>query len=112
MSFDAYKILEDIIEILIISIFVHENHHFYYKKYKFQEYADLKNKDMKKQFRKDKQLEILADNFMLEFMQTRGTLDYEIARLVEKLSQKKNDGYTADNIMNNIVEEVKKLYEI
>lgn len=104
------KVLKNVIRILLNCILVHESHHFYYKKYRYEEYIKMKEKDDKQTLRKYKKLEVLADDFMLDFMGEKGSLHFMIARLSEKFNQGKNDGYTKDDRINDIVEEVRKIY--
>lgn len=107
---DNPNILECVIKILLICILVHESHHFYYKKYKNLEYIVIKEEDDKKTHRKDKKLEVLADDFMINFMGEKGKLHYMIAGLSEKFNQMKNDGYTKDDRIEDIVKEVRNIY--
>lgn len=102
------KVLKNVIRILLNCILVHESHHFYYKKYRHEEYIRMKEKDNKKTLIKYKELEVLADNFMVNFMGEKGDLHFMIAGLSEKFNQGKNDRYTKDERINDIVEEVKK----
>lgn len=104
------KILKDVMRTLLNCILVHESHHFYYKKYRTEEYSKLKDKDVKQNFRKDMALEVLADKFMVNFMADKGDLHFMIAGLVEKFNQMKPDGYTKDDRINDIVEQVRKIY--
>lgn len=55
-------------------------------------------------------LEVLADNFMVNFMEGKGDLHFMIAGLLEKFNQQKNDCYTKDDRIDDIVEQVRKLY--
>lgn len=55
-------------------------------------------------------LEVLADNFMLNFMANKGDLHFRIAGLAEKFNQMKKDGYTINDRIDDIVEEVKRIY--
>ena len=104
------KILKDVMRILLNCILVHESHHFYYKKYRTEAYNKLKEKDDKQNFRKYMDLEVLADNFMLNFMANKGDLHFRIAGLAEKFNQMKKDGYTINDRIDDIVEEVKRIY--
>lgn len=101
-------ILKDVMRILLNCILVHESHHFYYKKYRTEVYSNLKEKDNNQTFRKYKDLEVLADNFMVNFMGRKGDLYFMIAGLAEKCNQEKNDRYTKCERINDIVAEVKK----
>ena len=103
-------ILKDIIKILLNCLLVHESHHFYYKIYRSEEYIKIKNKDAEKTHRKDKELEVLADNFMVDFMKEKGDLHYMIAKLLEKVNQMKNDDYTRDDRIDDIFNKVKNIY--
>lgn len=102
------KVLKNIIRILLNCILVHESHHFYYKKYRHEEYIRMKEKDNKQTLIKYKDLEVLADNFMVNFMGEKDDLHFMIAGLSEKFNQGKNDRYTKEDRINDIVEEVKK----
>lgn len=104
------KILKDVMRILLNCILVHESHHFYYKKYRTEAYSKLKEKDDKQNFRKYMDLEVLADNFMVNFMGGKSDLHFMIAGLSEKFNQQKNDRYTKDDRIDYIVEEVKNIY--
>lgn len=103
-------ILEYVIKILLNCLLVHESYHFYYKVYRYEEYIELKNKDDGKIFRKDKELEVLADNFMVDFMNDKGSLYHMIAKLSEKFNQMNYDDYTIDDRIYDIFSEVNNLY--
>lgn len=104
------RILKEVIKILLISLLVHESHHFYYKIYRYEDYIEIKNKDNEKNYRKDKKLEVLADNFMVDFMKGKDDLHHMIAKLLEKVNQMKYDGYTKDDRIEDIIKEVMNIY--